>query len=155
MIKKSNVNKVDEFIKDRVLIFLKKNKDYGDSVLKSLLKFGDSSVYVRIEDKVNRYLQLTYTTEQAEVNDEKVYDTILDLFNYAMMFNAYKVDGARILLTDLVECMFKEANNIAYGEFKSSFIYELLRVNLELSEKDTISILESIKIQIDNSYLQS
>ena len=109
----TNNSMVDDFVKDRALVFLKKNKDYGDSFLKSILKFGEVSAYIRIMDKVNRYVQLMGKLDQ-EVVDEKKEDTLLDLFNYCMMFKSFVDDGARILINDLVNNMVEEVNIILY-----------------------------------------
>ena len=143
----TNKSAIDEFVKERVLIYLKKNKDYGDSFLKSILKFGEVSALVRIDDKVNRYLQLSGGVEN-EVKDEKKEDTLLDLFNYCMMFRAYVGDGARILLTDLVNAMVEEANILLYGEMENSFIYDMCNKSLDLSSSSIEMLLEDIKKQI-------
>lgn len=144
-----NIDSINEFVKERVLVYLKKNKDYGDSFLISLTKFGNTSALVRMDDKVNRYLQLSKTNINAEVNDESRNDTLLDLFNYAMMFRAFKEDGARILLKDLVDIMVEEARVLLYeNDYNNSYIYELLIAELEVSEREAIEILKGIKNQI-------
>lgn len=149
MSNKLNTDLINEFVKERILVYLKKNKDYGDSFLISLTKFGDTSALVRMDDKVNRYLQLSRTNVNAEVNDESRNDTLLDLFNYAMMFKAFKMDGARILLEDLVESMVEEARVLIYESgYNNSFIYELLMADLEVPEREAIIILDGIKNQI-------
>lgn len=72
------------FIRDRVLTYLKKNADYGDSFNKSLEKFGEVAYKVRAFDKVNRILTLV-ENKKANVEDESIRDTLLDLFNYTVM----------------------------------------------------------------------
>lgn len=64
-------------------IFLRKHIDYGDSFGDTFRKLGIISAVTRITDKVNR-LQ-TLCKNEAKVKDETIYDTLLDLANYAIM----------------------------------------------------------------------
>ncbi len=59
---------------------LKKNKDYGSD---NILKFGTMGLIVRIGDKINRLANLVKSGSSA-VSDEKIADTIEDIFNYAV-----------------------------------------------------------------------
>lgn len=72
-------------------IYEKKNHDYGDSVEDTYRKYGLVSFLVRMEDKLNRLR--TLSQKEAEVVDEKIEDTLLDLANYAaiacMMLRKY------------------------------------------------------------------
>jgi hypothetical protein len=61
-------------------LFLKKNIDYGDS----FAKYGIIGVLMRIEDKIQRVMTITYNGVNL-VNDEGIKDTLLDLHNYAAM----------------------------------------------------------------------
>lgn len=61
-------------------LFTKKNTDYGDS----FAKFGVIGVIMRIEDKIQRSLNITKNGVTL-VNDEGIRDTLLDLHNYAAM----------------------------------------------------------------------
>ena len=65
---------------------IKKNNDYGSSVEDTYNKFGDVSYLVRITDKYNRILSLM--NKEAEVNDESINDTILDMANYCCLWLA-------------------------------------------------------------------
>ena len=141
----SNSLIVDSFVKDRVLVYLKKNKDYGDSFLISLRKFGNTSALVRMDDKVNRYLQLTTANTKAEVNDESVQDTLLDLFNYMMMYETYLIDTNYILLSDLVECMLEETKIILFEDVKDSFIYKVLTEDLKVLPDNATKIITKLR----------
>jgi hypothetical protein len=60
-------------------LFIKKNADYGNSYK----KYGLIGVLVRLQDKINRCLNITKNGIQ--VNDESLRDTLIDLHNYAAM----------------------------------------------------------------------
>lgn len=60
-----------------------KNHDYGNSFEQSCDKFGIIASVVRLGDKMNRIESLT--TKGAEVKEESIKDTLLDLANYAIM----------------------------------------------------------------------
>lgn len=60
-----------------------KNHDYGNSFEQSCDKFGIIASVVRLGDKMNRIESLT--TKEAEVKEESIKDTLLDLANYAIM----------------------------------------------------------------------
>lgn len=64
-------------------IFIKKNHDYGNSFEQSLNKFGIIASVVRMGDKMNRIESLV--NKEAEVKDESILDTIMDLANYCVM----------------------------------------------------------------------
>jgi len=61
----------------------KKNKDYGDSYVKSVERFGEWVILVRLMDKFNRLEQLIKTGEQKV--DESIEDTLLDLAGYCIL----------------------------------------------------------------------
>lgn len=60
-----------------------KNHDYGNSFEQSLDKFGLIASVVRLGDKMNRIESLT--KKEAQVKDESIKDTLLDMANYAIM----------------------------------------------------------------------
>lgn len=64
--------------------YVKKNTDYGDSFGESIKDFGYTAGLVRISDKWNRIKNLLSGSE-AQVNDESVKDTLLDMANYCIM----------------------------------------------------------------------
>lgn len=66
-------------------VYVRKNRDYGNSWDKSIEKYGAVAGLVRIEDKMNRLENLLMNEKEALVNDETVIDTIEDAINYLMM----------------------------------------------------------------------
>lgn len=63
--------------------YIAKNHDYGNSFEQSLDKFGLVASMVRLGDKMNRIESLT--KKEAQVKDESIKDTLLDMANYAIM----------------------------------------------------------------------
>ena len=59
----------------------RKNNDYGDD---GILKFGIKGTVIRMNDKIDRLSNLVFKGKEAEVKDEKIEDTLLDLVNYAI-----------------------------------------------------------------------
>ena len=60
-------------------LFIKKNADYGNSYK----QYGLIGVLVRLQDKINRCLNIT--KNGIHVHDESLRDTLIDLHNYAAM----------------------------------------------------------------------
>lgn len=65
-------------------LYARKNRDYGDSFTKSMDKFGLVVAAIRIGDKANR-LQSLIEKGGAEVKDESIADTFIDLACYSIM----------------------------------------------------------------------
>ena len=65
-------------------LYAKKNHDYGDSFHISFVEEGMAMPRIRLGDKYNRFKYLSRSNEQ-EVNDESLRDTLIDLANYAIM----------------------------------------------------------------------
>lgn len=63
-------------------IYKKKNNDYGS---KNLDTFGRIGIMIRIQDKINRFINVS-KTQINMVEDEKLDDTIEDLINYCYLF---------------------------------------------------------------------
>lgn len=61
----------------------RKNTDYGDSFNKTLDEFGLVASATRMSDKFNRFKSLI--KNPAQVQDEKIEDTLIDLASYAIM----------------------------------------------------------------------
>lgn len=61
----------------------KKNADYGNSFEETLNKWGINIALARMDDKLNRVNTLLNKT--AQVKDESVEDTLMDLATYAVM----------------------------------------------------------------------
>lgn len=65
------------------LIYKSKNSDYGNSFSKQFEEYGLVSSAIRLEDKFLRFKNLI--KNEAQVKEESVEDTLLDLANYAIM----------------------------------------------------------------------
>lgn len=69
-----------EIQKEALELFRRKNADYGDA----FATYGTIGVLVRIGDKIKRLMSIS-SNQICMVNDESMYDTLLDLHNYAAM----------------------------------------------------------------------
>ena len=65
-------------------LYKAKNEDYGDSFSKSYKEYGLTMSCIRLEDKLNRLKSLN-KNGNAQVKDESIQDTLMDLANYAIM----------------------------------------------------------------------
>ena len=65
-------------------VYKAKNHDYGDSFGDTYKKLGIISAVTRLSDKMNRLMSLA-VLHDAQVKDEKIEDTLLDMANYAIM----------------------------------------------------------------------
>lgn len=79
-----------KIVTDLSELCIKKNKDYGSSVVDTYDKFGDISYLTRITDKYNRILSLYQNKGEHEVKDESILDTALDMANYCLLWVANK-----------------------------------------------------------------
>lgn len=79
----SNVQQFMDITTDMAKTYAAKNHDYGDSFDESLNEFGLVAAVVRIGDKMNRIKSLI--KKEAEVKDESIRDTLLDMANYCIM----------------------------------------------------------------------
>ena len=71
-------------ITDKMLeTFIQKNHDYGNSFDKQMDEFGMIAAGIRLSDKLNRLKVLT--KEDAQVKEESIQDTLLDLANYSIL----------------------------------------------------------------------
>ncbi len=64
--------------------YIKKNNDYGDSFSRMYQELGIVSAVTRIGDKYNRLVNLAKGAK-AEVKDESIIDTLMDMANYCLM----------------------------------------------------------------------
>lgn len=78
-----SVEKFTEITSNMAKTYAAKNHDYGNSFDKSLDKFGIVASIVRMGDKMNRIESLT--KKEAQVKEESIKDTLLDMANYAIM----------------------------------------------------------------------
>ena len=65
------------------VLYERKNRDYGDSFGKGYGEYGMTMPVIRLEDKLNRLKSLLKSA--AQVKDESIEDTLMDLANYAIM----------------------------------------------------------------------
>ncbi|MFK3936573.1 nucleotide modification associated domain-containing protein [Alkalihalobacillus sp. NPDC078783] len=80
---KSDAQIHKEILDDMHEIYKAKNADYGNSFGVQFDKFGLLSLVIRLNDKLSRLEQLV--SNDAQVKDEKIEDTILDACNYCAM----------------------------------------------------------------------
>lgn len=78
-----NVKRFELITSEMALLFAKKNKDYGNSFDISLDEDGLLVSKIRLGDKLRRFAQLI--KNEAEIKDESVRDTLVDMANYAIM----------------------------------------------------------------------
>lgn len=78
-----NVQKFMDITTNMAKTYAAKNHDYGNSFEQSCNKFGIIAAIVRMGDKMNRLESLA--VKRAEVKDESIEDTLLDLANYSIM----------------------------------------------------------------------
>jgi hypothetical protein len=62
---------------------VRKNIDYGSSVEEQYLEHGDTSLIIRLDDKLRRLKQLS--THKANVKTESKADTLLDSAGYSIL----------------------------------------------------------------------
>lgn len=123
----------DELINELTLIYLQKNRDYGNSVQVTYEVFGATSTLTRISDKINRLKSLR--TKEAEVQ-ESIEDTVKDLINYWGIHKSMKSDTKLATFVDTVTGFVRYPND------------ELELVQEQLSEKildnDTLGYITHI-----------
>ena len=73
-----------DILKEMHELYERKNADYGDSFAQ-LRKRYPNFVCMRIFDKLNRLDTLMKPGYEAQVTDEKLEDTLMDIANYAVM----------------------------------------------------------------------
>ena len=80
----NNIEKHSKICSELTDLYIRKNRDYGNSFHESYIEEGVAIARIRLSDKLNRFKTLTRTNQQA-VKDESVRDTLIDLANYAIM----------------------------------------------------------------------
>lgn len=77
-------------------LYEKKNHDYGDSFHQTFIEEGLAMTRIRLGDKFSRFKTLSRLTnsdsDQQQVTDESIRDTLMDLANYAIM-TILEMDG--------------------------------------------------------------
>ena len=79
-------------IKDIVNTLIKKNTDYGSSFFKNMEKWGMTSFFIRLDDKIGR-LESIERRQKIEVSSESVEDTINDIIGYCLLLKHYLNKG--------------------------------------------------------------
>ena len=75
-----SVEKFKQVQNEGLQLFIKKNKDYGESYSNC----GLIGILIRIQDKMNRLININ-NTNITLVKEESLKDTLLDLHNYAAL----------------------------------------------------------------------
>ena len=80
-----NVYRHKKICEELNALYERKNADYGDSFHRSYLDWGLPMAAIRLGDKYNRFVSLVKSKGEAQVKDESIRDTLIDLANYAIM----------------------------------------------------------------------
>lgn len=80
----SKVERFKQLTGEMCALYARKNKDYGDSFTEMYKEWGAMYPMSRMQEKLSRATQILRSGE-AQVKEEKVTDTLLDLANYALM----------------------------------------------------------------------
>ena len=80
----SKVERFKQLTGEMAALYARKNRDYGDSFTEMYKDWGPMYPLSRMQEKLRRAIQLMRSGE-AQVKEEKVTDTLLDLANYALM----------------------------------------------------------------------
>lgn len=80
----SKVERFKQLTGEMAALYARKNRDYGDSFTEMYKEWGARYPLSRMQEKLRRATQILRSGE-AQVTEEKVTDTLLDLANYALM----------------------------------------------------------------------
>jgi len=78
--KNNIINYYNIYQKEQEILYIRKNKDYGDAYL----LFGIIGIIIRIQDKLQRLISIL-NNKKIEINDETIFDTLIDLTNYSIL----------------------------------------------------------------------
>lgn len=84
------VERFAKIAQECIELYAKKNADYGNSFDVNMDKFGEIVGTIRIGDKYSRLEKLTKPNNEANVKDESIDDTLIDLACYAIMALSYR-----------------------------------------------------------------
>ncbi|WP_296113056.1 nucleotide modification associated domain-containing protein [uncultured Anaerococcus sp.] len=76
--------KLEEIMNNCLNLYKKKNADYGNSFAEVYQELGFESGLVQILHKINR-IKGIYKNNKAEVENESIRDSLIDLANYSLM----------------------------------------------------------------------
>lgn len=79
---KTNIQNI--FSKIQTTLIAKQN-DYGRSYEKSIAKYGEVALLIRLEDKFNRLNHLMLGKKEAQVKEESIEDTLRDIIGYCVL----------------------------------------------------------------------
>lgn len=65
-------------------LLARKNADYGNSFAEQYAEYGMLSALIRLDDKMRR-LKTLRTADEAQVKDEAIADSLLDMAGYALL----------------------------------------------------------------------
>jgi len=82
---KTKVERHQDICAELNALYVRKNADYGDSFHESYVEEGMAMSRIRLMDKLNRFKKLSKNPETAQMKDESIRDTLIDLANYAIM----------------------------------------------------------------------
>lgn len=78
---KLNREEYDNIINSCRETSIRKNNDYGCD---TMMKFMEKGLVVRLNDKMERLINLVWNETDQKVSDEKIEDTALDMVNYSI-----------------------------------------------------------------------
>ena len=86
-------------------LYERKTHNYGDSSHQTFVEEGLAMTRIRLGDKFSRFKTLSRLTnsdsDQQQVTDESIRDTLMDLANYAIM-TILEMDGEGYLVKDTI-----------------------------------------------------
>lgn len=145
------MNKLDKFVYERTLLYLQKNKDYGNSVDKTRLTLGNRADLVRIADKIHRVEQLALKQNEPKVA-ESIEDTILDLVVYMAIYSSGKERTTMEQMTSPARLcdLIDELADI--GQYPLENLYDLQQeIGKEILQDYTVEYITNyIKVLIGN-----
>lgn len=145
------MSKLDKFVYERTLLYLQKNKDYGNSVDKTRLLLGNRADLVRIADKIHRVEQLALKQNEPKVA-ESIEDTILDLVVYIAIYNSGKDRDTMEQMTSPARLcdLIDELADI--GQYPLENLYDLQQeIGKEILQDYTVEYITNyIKVLIGN-----
>lgn len=81
----ANINQYRKILEEMNELYARKNHDYGDSFHLLWEEEGIAMARIRLGDKFSRFKALSRGSEERQVKDESLRDTLIDLANYAIM----------------------------------------------------------------------
>lgn len=80
-----NVARHRQICEELNALYERKNHDYGNSFHLTYLEEGMAAPRFRLNDKLNRFKELSKNPGMQAVSGETIRDTLIDLANYAIM----------------------------------------------------------------------